>query len=401
MVAFVCSCLLLQPTQPLQHPQILPFPRSASALRSLCNSQPIDPYFNASFSAPYSNASISEPPNPPPSSSDVSAIVRILALRDAARLRKDYSLADLYKRSVEASYSVTVTDRPGPLPSTWSRRPPPPLDLPGPSVLSLAHMALGARSASEVSAVSKLARERCRLLLSSRPAQKTHPELSGSKASDAAFWFVLSGCVDSCLLNLLSQRAGAELERFGSRASCRPEDRLRVHEKLAAGHLRVPGGKAPEHLGGYGHPRSLVWLFRFGARSRGQGKFLRGAEGRGGLTKLLEEEEAEKQREEEEAEKEREEEDGPEFDDPTKPLIVDVGCGFGTTLIGLARPDADEVRSPPPLSTFWGSTSPTAPSDTPSASPPGSVYPAPCASQTFQPPTPSPSYATPAPSPSP
>jgi hypothetical protein len=63
-------------------------------------------------------------------------------------------------------------------------------------------------------------------------------DLRGRKAADAAFWFSLAGVSDTELFSLLTRVCVKELQRFGERPSCRAKDVRGIVERLAAAGVR-------------------------------------------------------------------------------------------------------------------------------------------------------------------
>jgi tRNA G46 methylase TrmB len=182
-------------------------------------------------------------------------------------------------------------------------------------------------------------------------------DLSGRKAADAAFWFAIAGVTDSELFHLLTSVCVKELQRFGDRPSCRPKDVLAIVERLAAagitngvhdeleGTVRhclatksVPTADAVLSLHA-DHCAAMIW--NFSTRQRKQRAFLS------------------------EASRHWEEHENPDisqlplsdnscsglsdnacsglaildwkrFLDPNRDLVIDLRCGMGVSLLGLA-----------------------------------------------------------------
>lgn len=190
-------------------------------------------------------------------------------------------------------------------------------------------------------------------------------EMQGRKFADAAFEFSLAGFNNNELFELLSNKALAELKRYGYRSSCRPIDIFQVVEKLAvagilnqsiyylAGEIiryKIENGNlnsSPSYEVAINRLTSgkfslfddmpLLWLWRFSARQRKYGKQVKIIENPLGEINLdksdlqplvfsnvsLSNESAKKL-------------ELPIFDDPTLPLIIDIGCGFGVSILGLS-----------------------------------------------------------------
>jgi tRNA G46 methylase TrmB len=183
--------------------------------------------------------------------------------------------------------------------------------------------------------------------------------LRGRKAADAAFWFALAGVTDTSLMESLANICAKELERFGSRPSCRPKDILHVMERLAAAGIRSTNAvlqqavlaalASKEHLLNpcdllnFHSDHSLVMIWRFSTRQRKQRAFLKSAlqhwERHSGESKS------------DTSFAVRNDKALPKtnwsdfYKDPTRPLVVDIGCGMGVSLLGLAQCDDDSASS--------------------------------------------------------
>ena len=176
-------------------------------------------------------------------------------------------------------------------------------------------------------------------------------EMQGRKFADAAFEFSLAGVGSTDLYKMLLFGASSEMERYGYRKSCRPIDILQVVERLAVSGILDQdiynlGAKILRHKEcnapldrplSYGAAISklssgnfslfsdmpLLWLWRFAARQRKHGnqavesislveKNILGISDTSHILKF------------------------PIFDDPTLPLVVDIGCGYGVSILGLS-----------------------------------------------------------------
>ncbi|KAL9183528.1 hypothetical protein ACHAXT_004384 [Thalassiosira profunda] len=312
---------------------------------------------------------------------------------------------------IDVEYKVAVTDVPrseggG---SEWELIPigSPVLDGDGQNednILQLAHAALGlAVSASEQdvdidqSVLNELIgraedrlstlKERkaiCNIFLNSAAAAG---ELHGRKAADAILWFALAG-VTAKHANLYSDLVDIctdELQRFGRNASCRAKDVLHIAERVAMAGVVGDSAKrlyevtadclevkmqevdaCSDSNGEEGgdidyrniiealrdgsfclhSDRPLLGLWRFSTRQRKQRSFLRNAarhfDGKFGDDRT----------EMNLAPPKQNQYDWPAmFTDPSRPLVVDVGCGFGVSTLGLAsvgnskvRPGANEIQ---------------------------------------------------------
>ena len=198
--------------------------------------------------------------------------------------------------------------------------------------------------------------------------------LSGRTAADAAFWFAMAGVSDDLIFDLLLQVCRKELLRFGTRASCRAKDVMDIVERLAAAGIRDQpdmeeilqrclAEKLSKKVLGKGYtvgssassvylnlhaPHCALMIWNFSTRQRKQRSFLQTAANHykdhaGDIPSPTEQEMI------------------PIddcvsvdpatmglqwnslFEDPTRPLVVDVGCGMGISLLGLASLEADPL----------------------------------------------------------
>jgi len=256
------------------------------------------------------------------------------------------------------------------------------------SVLGLAHSALGLASSSSERGVpidhDKLNEI---VLQAKRRIQQTgEQELRGRKAADAVFWFALAGVKDDCavgaeegldfsLLEALTFICLEELSRFGERSSCRAMDIMHMIERIAAAGVsndtfinlqkmaatcletkediedlvsrgvieRLHQGKFEFHS-----DHSLLWIWRFSTRQRKQRAFLKSAakhwdsqidcEDPGQTGQGI----------------------NPQLDwfrifkDPSLPLVVDIGCGMGVSILGLSSlEETDEGKHCSLLNLDW------------------------------------------------
>ena len=214
--------------------------------------------------------------------------------------------------------------------------------------------------------------------------------LSGRTAADAAFWFAMSGIVDTALYELLVQVLTKELLRFGIRSSCRYKDIIDIVTRCAAAGIRdVPQledivqqclqNKAlskkdipiPSPYFNLHSNECSILIWHFSTRQRKQRTFLQTAS-KHYFSEVVTQN-ANHDTEEHQsiaAAKDRDKETHPTFginctsdgrsadsvhehdddnsrsntifqwhemfSDPTRPLIIDVGCGMGISLLGLA-----------------------------------------------------------------
>jgi tRNA G46 methylase TrmB len=174
-------------------------------------------------------------------------------------------------------------------------------------------------------------------------------ELSGRKAADAAFWFAIAGVTDSELFHLLTSVCVKELQRFGDRPSCRPKDVLAIVERLAAagitngvhndleGTVRhclatksVPISDVVLSLHA-DHCAAMIW--NFSTRQRKQRAFLSDA------SRHWEEQESRDIVQLpicDNSSSGQQIIDWKRFLDPNRDLVIDLGCGMGVSLLGLA-----------------------------------------------------------------
>lgn len=275
------------------------------------------------------------------------------------------------------------------------------------NVLQLAHAALGlAVSASERGedvneddlnsiverAENRLKQLKQRKVLSSfLPETALAGELHGRKAADSALWFALAGTQSSTVYDELVDITTDELLRFGNKPSCRAKDILHIVERVAMCGIvgsasqrlyRVAADCLETKLSGTSDTtndesrddtidyeeesdgsidyqdvinslrdssfglhsdRPLLGLWRFSTRQRKQRSFFQNAarhyDGRFRDTKSAEQSQSV-------GGDKLDQYDWPAmFEDPTNPLVVDVGCGMGVSTLGLASLSTDEVQS--------------------------------------------------------
>ena len=204
-------------------------------------------------------------------------------------------------------------------------------------------------------------------------------ELGGRTASDAALWFAFAGSRDRDLFNGLADIASWELHRFGQRPSFKKKYTLQIVERFAAAGLKkhdklerianacllekedkepqgengtsIENADSEIHLDDDANTRqqiyldlhsdrSLLLIWKFATKQKKQRAFLRSAkknweqyhEGKF---------ETETYREtipsiDYDAESQPSYDWNELFQDASRPLVVDVGCGMGVSLLGLA-----------------------------------------------------------------
>jgi tRNA G46 methylase TrmB len=183
-------------------------------------------------------------------------------------------------------------------------------------------------------------------------------ELRGRKAADAAFWFCMAGVRDAALYDALLDVSLHEVARFGYRPSCRTKDLWAAVDRLAAAGVR-PTKRAVETLGAILSAREgrvvdgnevanrwnlhtdscalLVW--KFSTRQRKQRDFLASA------ARHWQSQHGSDDTSEPAALPVAVVWEPPSYDwsqifgDPRRPLVIDVGCGMGMSLLGLASLD--------------------------------------------------------------
>lgn len=200
-------------------------------------------------------------------------------------------------------------------------------------------------------------------------------ELRGRKAADASFYFALAGVSEVTTPNMASQLFGSlaqivmeELRRFGKRPSCRAKDIMHIVERLTASGIT---GSALEQLSQVAadcletkdfkgrntttdndilhmlrsnsfdlhSDRPLLWIWRFSIRQKKQRSFMKNAAKQYERTAISSQQSSAK-KESIECREETNATSGTKwkdrFDDPGRPLIIDIGCGMGVSAHGLA-----------------------------------------------------------------
>ena len=179
-------------------------------------------------------------------------------------------------------------------------------------------------------------------------------EMNGRKYVDAAFEFCMAGVSDPALFTMLADFARNELVRFGSKSSCKPLPILQMIEKLAVAGVRnhdifavakellqKKGNQKDMHgmedsmHGGYNlfSRRPLLWLWRYATKQKKPTK-----------TSIPKDAKAEVETEENEntdtiCASDVTVQSLPAFvelfTDPSLPLVLDLGCGYGVPLLNL------------------------------------------------------------------
>lgn len=312
------------------------------------------------------------------SEADVEHLSSLVNERAEARSRGDYALADSLKDTIYESISLPqgisleirdVSRKEGGG-STWKlvRNAARETPMEGPTVLQLAHAALGlaiSKSSSQDSSQDlKLLVQQAKERL--QQTELVQVELFGRKSVDAAFWFALSGATDKDLFSSLAEISGMELSRYGTKSSCRTKDVWHVLERLAAAGIRSDvavekaavaafKSKNASHtfltndtssdLLNFHSDRCLLMIWKFSTRQRKQRAFLQSA------VKHWEQQHSSITVDDCESaldSNEQKEIPWPDlYKDPHRPLVIDVGCGMGVSLLGLARGRDVDVDSCP------------------------------------------------------
>lgn len=164
-------------------------------------------------------------------------------------------------------------------------------------------------------------------------------DIGGRSSADAAFTFALAGIRNPTLFDTLASVAAREMRGKMSRISITPKVILHIAEKIAASGLTGPHAEevyeaaatcielkgvqtsfvAEVRAKSFGmfSNRPLLWLWRFLAQQPKQKLQL--SSYNAPISLPWDE----------------------IFDDPTKPLVVDVGCGMGVSILGLASLDQE------------------------------------------------------------
>ena len=326
--------------------------------------------------------------------------------RGEARWRGDYEAADALRQKLNASdllppgLSLTIEDIPrakggG---SRWSLV----YDISGqvitddgPTVLQLAHSALGlAVSSSQTHKDCSLELDRLvdqtmerlngwfeihdRILegLSFVDCLHSHPEaasywlaveqeLRGRKAADASFWFAIAGVAREELYDRLLHVGIKELQRFGHKPSCRTKDLWAVVDRFAAAGVRpsssnivtlstllstkddyrVSTDEVMARWDLHADASSLL-VWKFSTRQRKQRDFLTSAarhwQSQCSSTSDVQLKSTTYYWKE-------------MFKETERPLIIDIGCGMGLSLLGIASTaNSDEESHPWVYCNFLG-----------------------------------------------
>jgi SAM-dependent methyltransferase len=231
---------------------------------------------------------------------------------------------------------------------------------PGDTVLQLAHSALGMAVANSDRGIAtnphqvEQMRQQVKARLQESSFTQLQFELRGRKAADAAFWFALAGIQDSDVLDQLANLAAQELLRFGTRDSCRAKDIYQIMERFAAAGLRKHrnlqesavralkvkfdvNNEANEALLDFFSEHCLLMIWKVSTRQRKQRHFMTDASKHWINTMNGRPYSVLKSQSGTEVEIERSIDWKQVYSDPTRPLVVDIGCGMGVSLLGLAQ----------------------------------------------------------------
>ena len=203
-------------------------------------------------------------------------------------------------------------------------------------------------------------------------------ELAGRKAADAAFWLALAGVSDDdddddsarVIYSKLIDVATQELKRFGDRPSCRVKDVHQILERFAAAgiqksspellevaqrclELKEQGSSKSDtdikSMLDFHSDRSLLLIWKFSTKQKKQRAFLQSAvkhweRHRENGHDTLDNNSNDPFKGEEGLRNSSFALEGSNnnviwsdiFEDPTRPLVVDIGCGMGVSLLGLS-----------------------------------------------------------------
>lgn len=171
-------------------------------------------------------------------------------------------------------------------------------------------------------------------------------DIRGRASGDAAFAFCMAGVSDQRLYDTLASVALHELKRIGNRPSFRSKYVLQLVEKVAAAGMKpqelfhvaadcleFKGEHILEQLMLRNNrfdmlsPRSLLWLWRFSTKQSKQPNEFDEHD----MAPYWDDAKMEWFN---------------NFQDPMRPLIVDIGCGLGVSLMGLATLESTTASHP-------------------------------------------------------
>lgn len=238
--------------------------------------------------------------------------------------------------------------------------------MPGSTVLQLAHMALGLAVATSTNA--NLARAKALTRGEEEPYsysrfeieknEQLHEivqqvlerlelpsvqfELDGRKAADAAFWFALAGVEDEALFERLLHFGSLELERFGNRPSFQPKYIYQTMDRFAAAGVTGLESKLLKATARELHSdRSLLLLWKFSTKQKKQRAFLQSALKHWERQRTSDQDIGDEKKSDDLL---SDNQAAPEswmsrYEDPSRPLVVDIGCGMGVSVLGLSTCD--------------------------------------------------------------
>ena len=183
-------------------------------------------------------------------------------------------------------------------------------------------------------------------------------DIRGRTSADMAFNLCLAGIDNDFLYRSLTKVAKLEMERVGQRPSRRARDVLHVVEKLAASGIRGEKVKEVYELAAKSlqakdqypevvkqllssspdsldllSPRPLLWLWRYSSRLQ---------------KPVVKEASSSSSSSSPSSLPHNDDNRSPwwkKFEDPSRPLVVDVGCGLGVSLLGLASSSSSSLSS--------------------------------------------------------
>ena len=210
-------------------------------------------------------------------------------------------------------------------------------------------------------------------------------ELHGRKAADAALWFALSGIDDVGLFDDLVAITTDELRRFGRNPGCRAKDVLHIIERIAMAGIDTDSSRAlyrvavncleakmtsvdgdgvesnidyksiisslSDNSFGLHSDRSLLGLWRFSTRQRKQRSFFENAARH--FDSQFREHETTVDASLREFGNVEQYNWSAMFEDPSRPLVVDIGCGMGVSLLGLASSTPDSIDDQAEIQIDW------------------------------------------------
>ena len=243
----------------------------------------------------------------------------LVGLRCAARTARDYAAADALKIELEAGGVKLQDEVDGS--TSWRYKLLQPRMGGGSRMMELARRAVDEHEHEHT--LISISTDALALCLGDEP-------LLGRTAADAAFEFALAGSASSELIDALAEAQSLEFRRW---KKPQPLVTMQVCERLAASGIADTspifdhavsvlrtGGEECSHAMrsvqelSFEHPRSLRWLWRRAAVLRKELPPTNEV-GHGSLHVALN-----------------------AFSKPELPLVVDLGCGFGTSLLSLSRP---------------------------------------------------------------